>query len=147
MESTSSILRVDNWTPREDTLVIETVLEAVSKGNTQLYAFDVVERATLGRRTAEATGFRWNKYLRHRDGVQDLLLEAKREGRIHKKKHGKASRVDAIVVSDANYEKVSTVTYYQVRLSNIELEKLKQLLECHDSEELQELKDEINKIV
>jgi RsfA family transcription factor len=57
-----SLNRIDNWIEKEDELLAETILNYIRKGKTQLQAFaDVGEKID---RSAEACGFRWNKYVR-----------------------------------------------------------------------------------
>lgn len=51
------------WSNEEDRILADTVLRYVSRGRTQLAAFDEVSK-TLGR-TPSAVGFRWNKTVRH----------------------------------------------------------------------------------
>jgi prespore-specific regulator len=54
--------RVDTWTEQENLLLVNTLLDYVRNGKTQLQAFeDVGDKVD---RSAVACGFRWNKYLR-----------------------------------------------------------------------------------
>jgi prespore-specific regulator len=54
--------RIDTWTEQENQLLVNTLLNYVRDGKTQLQAFeDVGEKID---RSACACGFRWNKYLR-----------------------------------------------------------------------------------
>lgn len=57
------VKRVDNWTEEQDELLVETILDYVRNGKTQLQAFeDVAEKID---RSAAACGYRWNYTLRH----------------------------------------------------------------------------------
>lgn len=74
--------RKDSWTPEEDKLLADTVINVVQNGGTQLEAFKVA--APLVGRTASATGFRWNSEVRKIYAKE--LLSAKKEGRTNKPK-------------------------------------------------------------
>jgi prespore-specific regulator len=57
-----SVQRVDTWTEQEDQLLVNTILDYVRNGKTQMQAFeDVGEKID---RSTYACGFHWNKYLR-----------------------------------------------------------------------------------
>ncbi|WP_179280996.1 RsfA family transcriptional regulator [Paenibacillus sp. XY044] len=65
--------RQDGWTYEDDICLSETVLNCIEKGETQLYAFDLVAEKT--NRTPAACGFRWNSNLRKR--YEGQIKEAK----------------------------------------------------------------------
>lgn len=71
----TTIKRKDQWTEQDDKILVDTVLEIVTKGGTQIHAFDIVAKR-LGR-TRQACGFRWNKTLRHSFG--HALIQAKQQ--------------------------------------------------------------------
>lgn len=54
--------RKDQWTPEDDAILADIVLEYIREGRTQLGAFDAVGER-LGR-TSAACGFRWNSEVR-----------------------------------------------------------------------------------
>jgi RsfA family transcription factor len=83
----SVVNRSDLWTPEEDKLLVNTVLEYIATGKTQLKAFERVSEVTG--RTPMAVGFRWNKTLRHRN--KEKIAEAKRK-RMELRKKVKNSR-------------------------------------------------------
>lgn len=74
--------RKDSWTPEEDKLLGETVINIVKNGGTQLDAFQEV--AVKVDRTAPAVGFRWNSTVRKQYARQ--LSEAKKEGKLNRPK-------------------------------------------------------------
>lgn len=71
--------RIDAWTHEDDVVLADTVIDTVSKGGSQLNAFDLASKK-LGR-TPRACGFRWNHYLRHLTQNKQRLEEAKIQGR------------------------------------------------------------------
>ncbi|WP_124728058.1 hypothetical protein [Staphylospora marina] len=68
-------MRGRRWTPEEDRLLREEVLQAIMEGGTQIEAFEKVGKK-LGR-TPGACGFRWNAVLRRQD--PDSYAEAKKK--------------------------------------------------------------------
>lgn len=86
-----SKVREDAWTEKEDQLVVETVIQHIANGLTQLQAFQELEDK-LGR-TSNAIGYRFNAFLRqqNREIVQrakeirrqrrksDAIIEVKRD--------------------------------------------------------------------
>lgn len=70
-----------NWKESDDKLLVETILDYVRHGKTQLQAFDDVGEQLD--RSAAACGFRWNNYLRQQY-TEDLKI-ARRVRRGHKK--------------------------------------------------------------
>ncbi|MGX5609770.1 hypothetical protein ACWKTZ_25675 [Bacillus cereus] len=74
--------RKDSWTPEEDKLLGDTVINVVGNGGTQVEAFNVV--ASQVGRTASAIGFRWNSEVRKI--YAEELSSAKTEGRKNKPK-------------------------------------------------------------
>lgn len=74
--------RKDSWTPEEDKLLGDTVINVVGNGGTQVEAFNVV--ASQVGRTASAIGFRWNSEVRRI--YAEELSSAKTEGRKNKPK-------------------------------------------------------------
>jgi prespore-specific regulator len=68
--------RQDSWSPGDDTLLAQTVLEHIKKGSTQLKAFEEIGR--ILKRTASACGFRWNSYVRKQ---YKEAIEAAKESR------------------------------------------------------------------
>ncbi|KZE39078.1 transcriptional regulator [Bhargavaea cecembensis] len=75
--------RKDRWTPEDDRILADTVIESVKNGGTQLGAFaDAAEK--LGR-TKQACGFRWNKTLRKIHSAE--LEAAQKKPEHHLKSH------------------------------------------------------------
>lgn len=73
MKQENVMERKDSWSPSDDLLLAQTVLEHIRTGSTQLAAFeDISER--LGR-TSAACGFRWNATVRKR--YEDAIKKAK----------------------------------------------------------------------
>ncbi|GAB2543042.1 RsfA family transcriptional regulator [Gracilibacillus alcaliphilus] len=68
-------IRQDAWSPNEDKLLAETVLQYIREGKTQLTAFrEVGEKLS---RTSAACGFRWNATLRKQ--YEEAIQLAKQE--------------------------------------------------------------------
>ena len=77
--------RQDSWSPGDDTLLAQTVLEHIKKGSTQLKAFEEIGR--ILKRTASACGFRWNSYVRKQ---YKEAIEAAKESRKFLKEKSKS---------------------------------------------------------
>ncbi|MCA1064578.1 hypothetical protein QTG56_23510 (plasmid) [Rossellomorea sp. AcN35-11] len=77
--------RNDSWDGQKDKLLLETVLEHIMTGSTQLKAFEVAAKR-IGK-TAGACGFRWNNHLRKEN--KKLIELAKKDG---EKAKGKISK-------------------------------------------------------
>lgn len=77
----TTIKRKDQWTEHDDKVLVDTVLEIVTKGGTQIHAFDIVAKK-LGR-TRQACGFRWNKTLRHSFGHALKQAKQKQQHPVH----------------------------------------------------------------
>jgi RsfA family transcription factor len=81
------VKRADSWTPEEDILLVESVINGVAKGEVQLKIFHNV--GIKVNRTAKAVAFRWNKVLRKQyqtafAKAMEIRLEAKRAKKEHK---------------------------------------------------------------
>jgi hypothetical protein len=81
--------RIDTWTNKDDMLLVQTVIQGVAEGKTQLDCFEEVGEQ-IGR-TAAACGFRWNKELRSQyksafESAQQVRKEAKSLRRAHREK-------------------------------------------------------------
>lgn len=71
-------MRSDEWTKREDEFLVQTILEYVRYGKTQLEAFeDIGDKLD---RSAAACGFRWNKELRKNYTEELRIARRKRRG-------------------------------------------------------------------
>lgn len=77
----TTMKRKDQWTANDDKILVDTVLEIVTKGGTQIHAFDIVAKK-LGR-TRQACGFRWNKTLRHTFGHALKQAKLKHQHPVH----------------------------------------------------------------
>lgn len=123
--------RVDNWTGREDKLLIDTVLDFVRNGKTQLKAFEEVGDKID--RSPEACGFRWNKFIRRE--FEGQLAEAKKEWR--KKKKGSSGKevITPVVVKP---REVKTVSVYDLEVKEFKGQRVvtfKDIDEVHDRPE------------
>lgn len=89
--------RKDRWTPEDDRILADTVIESVKQGGTQLGAF--AEAAEKLGRTKQACGFRWNKTLRK---VHSAELEvAQKKPEHHLKTHLKQAMSGFDELSDS----------------------------------------------
>lgn len=71
------MVRKNNWSKNDDTILAETVLSCIQNGETQLKAFE--EAAEKLGRTAAACGFRWNSVVRKE--YKERLKKRKTTGR------------------------------------------------------------------
>lgn len=76
--------REDAWTEEEDSLLVNTVLQFIRDGKTQLNAFEQVGEKL--NRTSAACGYRWNAELRKQ--YKEEIEMAKKE-RNEKKRHSR----------------------------------------------------------
>lgn len=86
--------REDAWTREDDGLLINTILDFITDGRTQLQAFEEV--ADMLDRTPAAVGFRFNGTLR--DKYRDEIAKAKRIREENRKKKKQASKVAVVEV-------------------------------------------------
>jgi hypothetical protein len=71
--------RSDGWTPEEDRIVIDIVLNFIRMRKTQLKAF---KRATRDvKRTSSAIAYRWNRVLRHLPEIEEQIQEIREQQR------------------------------------------------------------------
>ncbi len=79
--------RMDEWTGKDDEILVEIVLKHIREGSTQLKAFD--EAADVLERTASACGFRWNGTVRH-SFINAFNHTMKQRGELKKNKQPKS---------------------------------------------------------
>ena len=90
--------RQDSWSPGDDTLLAQTVLEHIKKGSTQLKAFEEIGR--ILKRTASACGFRWNSYVRKQ---YKEAIEAAKESRKFLKEKSSQSNNRGVIVGRSSF--------------------------------------------
>ena len=99
--------RIDAWTSAEDEFLVNTILEYISTGKTQLQAFEQVGKTI--NRTPAAVGFRWNNVLRH--NYKEKIAEAKKK---------RKSKVTSSKSFNANTSANSQFSTIEHRLSAVE---------------------------
>lgn len=75
MNESTEMKKSSIWTTSEDTVLVQSILESVSQGKTQLHGFSVASER-LKSRTPGSCGFRWNSELRVK--YKSELAEAKK---------------------------------------------------------------------
>lgn len=80
--------KLENWTPEEDAILVETILEHLRKKKTQKEAYEVASKKI--NRTTAACGYRWKVI---RKGYEEEIKKAKSED---KPNHTQQSHVGEI---------------------------------------------------
>lgn len=163
--------RIDAWTNEEDMILVETIIQGVAKGRTQLDLFAEVGEKV--RRTASACGFRWNSTVRHQykdafDRAMEIRGEAKALRKQHRKKQQeridipiryedsnfdaewdaltfKDNTQDAVILPQSRIQSqiVQAKVYSLTGLTEAELQELDKILDIADSEILLGLRYDI----
>ncbi|WP_211750446.1 hypothetical protein [Paenibacillus sp. Marseille-Q4541] len=121
--------RSDNWKPHEDKLLIETVLNYMRNGKSQLRAFNDVGESL--NRSAAGVGFRWNGELRKHYSAQ--IQEAKRIKNILKSSPTVNSTDHKASVDDISPNKINEIVDYLNELYSYDLSTLKSINETKES--------------
>lgn len=92
--------RQDNWTKKEDKILLETVINHIKNGKTQVEALETVSNEIS--RTIAACGYRWNSVVRKQH--TEAIEEAKKERHGKTPKQNKPHKERQILFSDViNY--------------------------------------------
>lgn len=87
-------IRRDGWTPAEDKKLVKIILEHISRGSTQLKAFEEASETLKNNRTASACGFRWNSELREKNIRK--FNKARQEAIAARRSKGKTTAFDKV---------------------------------------------------
>lgn len=73
--------RIDAWDDEKDKLLLDTVLNHIRTGSTQLKAFEEVGEKLS--KTAAACGFRWNSYVRknHKEEIEQAKKDKTKQNK------------------------------------------------------------------
>ncbi|MED1203554.1 hypothetical protein [Heyndrickxia acidicola] len=106
--------RQDSWSPGDDTLLAQTVLEHIRKGSTQLKAFE--EIGGILKRTASACGFRWNSFVRKQ---YKEAIEAAKESRKTVKVKSNKSEPNGDALLEASSSNLFSISQNTLNFENV----------------------------
>ncbi|GAV11321.1 hypothetical protein [Paenibacillus sp. NAIST15-1] len=132
--------RKDKWSNQENILLAQTVISHISKGSTQLNAFDEVAEAL--NRTPAACGFRWNSEVRndYKNEIRQAKTErAKLKGNKSVKVESSTTPFDSIIAYLSRFEQLLNEKDKQIQHLKDEVRSLRQNTNSDDLNSLMEI--------
>lgn len=131
--------RKDKWLTSEDILLAKTVISHISKGSTQINAFDTVADAL--NRTPAACGFRWNSEVRkdYMNEIRQAKTERSKLKGVKPIKVEESTSIDSIITYLSRFEQLLNEKDKQIQQLKDEVKSLRQNNTSDDLNSLMEI--------